>query len=197
MRKVVVVAAVLLLSALAFSQTSPQKTTAQPAAKAPQQKPSPPGTADFKFDDGKTIAIKYSRPMIRDPKTGAPRKIYGGLVPYGTEWRTGANEATSFVTDTGLTIGNTNVPAGSYTLYTVPNESGAWQLVISKKTGQWGIPYPGKEFDLARIDMKTSKLPNTLQQFTIGFEKRGPNAAVMNLDWENTRASIDITEANK
>ena len=195
MRKRIVVLAVLVMSTIAFSQTSPQQTMAQPKMNAPQQKPSPPGTADFKFADGKTIMIKYSRPMIRDPKTGAPRVIYGGLVPWGTEWRTGANEATSFVTDTDLTIGGTKVPAGSYTLFTLPQENGDWKLIISKKTGEWGIPYPGAENDLARIDMKTSKLPSKLQQFTISFEKRGPNAAVMNLDWENTRASIDITEA--
>ena len=160
------------------------------------KRPSPPGTATFNFVDGKTITIDYSRPKINDPQTGQPRKIYGGLVPYSEPWRAGANEATSFVTTANLTIGSTSVPAGSYTLYILPVESGAWKLIISKKTGQWGIPYPGAADDLARIDMKTAKTPATVQQFTISFDKRGPNSAVMKFDWENTSASVELTEAN-
>lgn len=178
-------------------QSTPQQTPAQPSASAPRPRPSPPGTADFKFADGKTIAVKYSRPYIRDPKTGQPRKIMGGLVPYGKEWRTGANEATSFVTTADLDIAGTKVPAGSYTLYTLPQENGPWKLIISKKTGQWGIPYPGAESDLARIDMKTAKLAAPVDPFTISFEQRGENAGIMKLEWENTSASVDFSEANK
>ncbi len=155
------------------------------------QRPSPPGTATFSFDDGKTITVNYSRPKMND------RKIYGGLVPYDKPWRAGANEATSFVTNTNLTIGNTPVPAGSYTLYIQPAESGAWKLIISKATGQWGIPYPGEQNDLARVDMQTAKTPATVQEFTISFDKRGPNSGVMKFDWENTSASVEFTEANR
>ena len=75
---------------------------------------SPPGEATLKFDDGKTVTIQYSRPSMRG------RKIFGGLVPYDEVWRTGANAATSLKTDVALTIGGANVPAGSYTLYTLP-----------------------------------------------------------------------------
>jgi hypothetical protein len=160
-------------------------------------RPSPPGSANFAFDDGKTITINYSRPKVNDPRSGQPRKIYGGLVPYGEVWRAGANEATSFVTQSNLTIGNTPVPAGSYTLYILPAENGPWKLIISKKTGQWGIPYPGEQNDLARVDIKTTKTPSAVQEFTISFDKRGPNAGVMNFDWENTRASVDFSEANR
>lgn len=160
------------------------------------KRPSPPGTASFKFDDGKTITINYSRPKINDPKSGQPRKIYGGLVPYGEVWRAGANEATSFVTQADLTVGNTKVPAGNYTLYILPAENGPWKLIISKKTGQWGIPYPGEASDLARIDIQTAKTPATVQEFTISFDKRSPNAGVMKFDWENTSASVDFSEAN-
>jgi hypothetical protein len=154
-------------------------------------RPSPPGTANFKFDDGTTITVDYSRPKVRG------RHIYGELVPYGEVWRAGANEATSFVTQANLQVGGTTVPAGSYTLYILPQESGPWKLVISKKTGQWGVPYPGPQDDLARVDMKTTKTPAAVENFTIAFEKRGPNAGVMNFDWENTRASVDFSEANK
>ncbi len=161
------------------------------------KRPSPPGTATFKFDDGKNITVNYSRPKVNDPRTGQARKIYGGLVPYGEPWRAGANEATSFVTQANLTIGNTTVPAGSYTLYILPVESGPWKLIISKATGQWGVPYPGEQNDLARVDMQTTKTPATVQEFTISFDKRGPNSGVMKFDWENTSASVEFTEANR
>jgi hypothetical protein len=165
--------------------------TASSAQQDKSARPSPPGTATFKFDDGKTITVNYSRPKARG------RKIYGELVPYGEVWRAGANEATSFVTQASLQVGGTAVPAGSYTLYILPQENGPWKLVVSKKTGQWGIPYPGPQDDLARIDMKTTKTPAAVEDFTISFDKAGPNAGVMKFDWENTSASVDFSESNK
>ena len=166
------------------------------AQRPPQDKskrPSPPGTAALTFADGKKISIEYSRPKIRDPKTGQPRKIMGGVVPYGQVWRTGANEATSFTTEADLTVGGTSVPAGQYTLYTLPSET-SWKLIISKKTGQWGIPYPGEQDDLARIDMKKETLKNTVDPFTITLEKRGGDAGVLKIAWEKTQASVDFSE---
>src|SRR5438067_71744 len=77
------------------------------------KRPSPPAKAQCQFTDGKTIKVDYSSPRTHDPKTHEPRKIYGGLVPYGQVWRTGANDATSLVTDTNLTVGGKDVPAGS------------------------------------------------------------------------------------
>jgi hypothetical protein len=150
-------------------------------------RPSPPGHAHCGFADGKAIAIDYSRPSMKG------RKIYGELVPWDQEWRTGANEATTFVTSADVTIGGTKVPAGSYTLYTLPSQDG-WQLIISKKTGQWGIPYPGKENDLARIPMKTSQVPKAVEQFTISFDQKAKQCT-LNLDWETTRASVAIDES--
>ncbi len=152
---------------------------------------SPPGTATFTFADGKTITINYSRPKMR------ARKIYGGLVPYGEVWRAGANEATAFVAQSNLLVGGTTVPAGSYTLFILPQQSGPWKLIVSKKTGEWGIPYPGEQNDFARINMKTATTPAAVQDFTISFDKRGPNAGVIKFDWENTSASVDLSEASK
>ena len=155
---------------------------------AAQQKPllSPPGEASVKFDDGKTVTIKYSRPSMRG------RKIYGELVPYGKVWRTGANAATSLTTDTALDIGGTSVPAGNYTLYTVPGEK-SWQLIVNKQTGQWGTKYDEGQ-DLARIPMKVSQLPSGLETFTISLDKSGARSATLKLDWELTSASVNITE---
>lgn len=149
-----------------------------------EQAPQPPAKAVCKLPGGKTVAIDYSSPRAKG------RKIYGELIPYGQVWRAGANEATTFVTDTNLTVGGTSVPAGSYTIFTVPNAD-KWQLVISKKTGEWGTPYPGPGEDLARIDMKVSKLPSPLENFTIAFDQSGA-ACTLRMDWETTRASVDI-----
>ena len=154
-----------------------------------QQMASPRGTAEFSFADGKKIEISYGRPSMRG------RKIMGGLVPYGEEWRTGANEATSFVTQADLEIAGTKVPAGSYTLFTLPSE-GEWKLIVSKKTGEWGIPYPGAQYDLARIPMKKQALSSPVEQLTISFEKQGAGGR-MNIDWEKTRVWVEFSEAKK
>ncbi|HEY7096716.1 MAG TPA: DUF2911 domain-containing protein [Terriglobales bacterium] len=150
------------------------------------KRPSPPASATCKFSDGKTIKVDYSSPRAKG------RKIYGGLVPYGKVWRTGANEATTFVTDTNLTAGGKDIPAGSYTLFTVPNE-GKWTLVISKKTGEWGTDYPGEGEDLARIDMDTEKTSGPVENFTITFHEMGSQCHIY-LDWENTRAMALLSE---
>jgi hypothetical protein len=161
---------------------------AMPAA-AQQDKskrPSPPAKAECKLTGGKTVTVDYSSPRAKG------RKIYGELVPYGKVWRAGANEATTLVTDSDLSVGGTAVPAGSYTIFTIPNAD-KWTLVISKKTGEWGTAYPGPGEDLARIDMKVSKLPSTVENFAIGFDQSGPGCA-LNMDWETTRASVDIAK---
>jgi hypothetical protein len=150
------------------------------------KRPSPPASASCKFADGKTITVDYSSPRMKG------RKIFGELVPYGKVWRAGANEATTFVANTDVTVGGKAVPAGSYTIFTIPNED-KWTLVISKKTGEWGDPYPGETDDFARVDMKISKLPSPVENFTIGFEQAG-STCTMHLDWETTRASIVIAE---
>src|SRR5437868_142834 len=150
------------------------------------KRPSPPANAECKFSDGKSVKVEYSSPRTKG------RKIFGGLVPYGQVWRAGANEATTFVTDTNHTIGGKDIPAGSYTMFTIPNQD-KWTLIISKKTGEWGIPYPGEGEDLARVDMSVSKTPAPVENFTISFHEMG-NACHMYLDWENTRATVEMTE---
>lgn len=149
------------------------------------KRPSPPATAGCKFADGKTVTVDYSSPRMKG------RKIYGGLVPYGEVWRAGANEATTFVTNTDLTVGGKDVPAGSYTIFAVPNPD-KWTLIISKKTGEWGTPYPGEADDLARVEMKPAKLPSPVENFTIAFDQAG-STCTMRLDWETTRASLEIS----
>jgi Protein of unknown function (DUF2911) len=155
------------------------------AAAFAQNRPSPAASATCDLGGGKTITTAYSSPRMKG------RKIYGDLVPYGKVWRTGANEATTFVASSDLVVGGKTVPAGSYTLFTVP-EANQWTLIINKKTGEWGIPYKYESDELARVDMKVSKLPSPVEDFTISYEKSG-NGCRLQLDWETTRASVDIS----
>ncbi len=147
---------------------------------------SPPAKASCKFADGKTINVNYSSPRMRG------RKIFGDVVPFGEEWRVGADDATMFFSNADVTMSGKNVPAGRYTLFALPTPA-KWTLIISKKIGEWGIPYPGQQFDFARMEMKVSKLPSPLENFTISFDQAG-SSCTMKLDWETTRASIDIAE---
>ncbi len=147
---------------------------------------SPPGQATLTFTDGKTVTIDYSRPSMRN------RKIFGGLVPYDRVWRTGANAATTLKTDVDLNVGGTRVPAGAYTLYTLPGAN-SWQLIINRQTGQWGTKYDQSQ-DLARVPMKVTQRPSGLELFTISFDKTGDDSAVLKIEWENTIASVDVKE---
>lgn len=177
-----VVAAIIALTTAAIAQDGGMQNNSK---KPPL---SPPGQATLTFADGNTVTIDYSRPSMRT------RKIFGGLVPYDQVWRTGANAATSLKTSVDLNIGGTNVPKGSYTIYTVPGMTKGWQLIINKQTGQWGTEYNQGQ-DLARIPMKVTQRSSGLEMFTISFDKVGGDAGTLKLEWENTIASVDVKEA--
>ncbi len=147
-------------------------------------RPSPPAKAECKLQGGKGITIDYSSPRAKG------RKIFGALVPYGQVWRAGANESTTFVVGSDVTVGGKAVPAGGYTIFTIPAED-KWTLVISKKTGEWGTAYPGPDNDLACIDMKVSKLASPVENFTIALDQAG-TGCTLKMEWETTEASVDI-----
>ena len=149
------------------------------------RRPSLPATAKCELATAKSVTIDYSSPRMKG------RKIYGDLVPFGQVWRAGANEATSFVTSGDVIVGGKTVPAGSYTIFTIPTPD-KWTLIINKKTGEWGIPYKYESDELTRVDMNVSKLPTPLENFTIAFDKSG-SGCTLQMDWETTRASLDIT----
>src|SRR5271163_2407380 len=139
-------------------------------------RPSPAASASCDLGGGKTIKTNYSSPRMKG------RKIYGELVPFGEVWRTGANEATTFVTSADVAIGGKTVPAGSYTIFTVP-DADKWTLIINKKTGEWGIPYKYEADELARADMKVSSTPSPVENFTITLAAMG-SSCTMTISWE-------------
>ena len=176
MRKVVLFGSAVLLAVAAAVTIHAQQDKSK--------RPSPPQAAKCDLGGGKSITVDYSSPRAKG------RKVFGGIVPYGEVWRAGANEATTFVTTGDVMIGSHHVPAGSYTLFTIPAQD-KWTLIISKKTGEWGIPYPGADSDLARVDMKVSATPSAVENFTIAFDKSG-KGCTLRMEWENTRASVDL-----
>jgi Protein of unknown function (DUF2911) len=147
-------------------------------------RPSPPASADCTLPNGGTIHVDYSVPSMKG------RKIFGQLVPYGEVWRAGANEATTFVISKDAAVGGKVVPAGSYTLFAIPDKA-KWTLVISTKTGEWGVPYPGAASDFGRVDMKVTALKEPYEKFQISFHKDG-SACWLSMAWENTEATVEI-----
>ncbi|HWR34542.1 MAG TPA: DUF2911 domain-containing protein [Clostridia bacterium] len=148
---------------------------------------SPRRQAETSFADGKKVMVDYGAPSMRG------RKIMGELVPYGKVWRTGANAATTFTTDADLMINGTRVPAGKYSLYTMPDADN-WKLIINENTGQWGTQYDEKQ-DLARVDMTKTATAQPVEQMTFSFDKAGADGATMKLQWENTQLSVPLKEA--
>jgi hypothetical protein len=132
---------------------------------------------------GAALWIDYGRPAKRD------RTIFGGVVPWNAVWRTGANAATQFRTDKALQMNGTTVPAGFYTLWSIPTPTGM-KLVINSQTGQWGTDHdPAK--DLYTIDMQVSTLPQPVERFTISVEP-SDRGGVLRMDWDTRRASLQF-----
>ena len=145
---------------------------------------SPPAKAEATLA-GKNISIDYSAPSKRG------REIMGGLVPFDKVWRTGANAATTLHTDADLMIGSLHVPAGTYTLYTIPTAKD-WTLIVNKQTGQWGTAYDDKQ-DLGRVKMTVKPVQDTVETFVIAIKPTGAKTAALTMTWENTEASVPVT----
>ena len=143
---------------------------------------SPHETVEYTVQGAK-ITVSYGRPFLK------ARKMLSEVAPAGKIWRTGADEATTLTTDKTLMIGSLMIPAGTYTLYTVPDAT-AWKLVVSKQTGQWGTEY-SEDKDLGRTDLKVEKLPTPVEQVTISFTAAG-GSPTFNIDWGTTRATAPL-----
>jgi hypothetical protein len=151
---------------------------------------SPPETATGKIG-GATLVIKYCAPSVLG------RKIFGegGRVmrdPNAPIWRAGANDATAFHTDADLKVGSLVVPKGDYTLYVNVKDPDAWELVINKQTGQWGLTYDASK-DLGRVKMDMRKPPAVIEMLKYTISSTGGNKGTITLAWENHIASVPVT----
>ncbi|HVR44703.1 MAG TPA: DUF2911 domain-containing protein [Thermoanaerobaculia bacterium] len=167
-----------LLVAIPLSAQTPQSGERKPL--------SPPATTEATIG-GQKIVVHYSAPSIRG------RKIMGGLVPFDKVWRTGANAATTLVTQTDLRIGDLEVPRGTYTIYTIPRED-EWTLIINRQTGQWGTQYDSAQ-DLGRVPMAVRAVDEPVETFLISIDTAGAGRGVLKLTWETTEASVPIRVA--
>ncbi len=131
------------------------------------------------------ISVDYSRPNMRG------RDIFGGLVPYGQVWRTGANDPTKIKFSDAVKIEGQDLPAGEYALYTLPNEN-EWTIILSKNTKLWGAYGYKPDADALRVKVKAATLPNPVETFTIGFHDLKDDGATLALEWNKTRVPIQL-----
>lgn len=151
---------------------------------------SPPAQATVTIG-GKKLTINYSAPSVRGRKIFIP----GGVISHDSTypvWRAGANEATAFHTDADLDVGGLRVPKGDYTLWVLIKDPEAWELIISKETGQWGTSYNAAR-DLGRVKMAMSKPPASIEKMKYTLSDLGGNKGKLQLEWENHIASVPIT----
>ena len=151
---------------------------------------SPPAQATATIG-GKKLAINYSAPSVRG------RRIFGagGVIsndPTYPIWRAGANEATAFHTDADLDLGGLRVPKGDYTLWVLVKDPDAWELILNKQTGQWGLTYRSAQ-DLGRVKMTMSKPAAPVEKLKYTLTDLGSGKGKLQLEWENHVASVPIS----
>jgi len=132
------------------------------------------------------VEIDYSRPNKRD------REIFGGLVPYGKVWRTGANKPTTIKFSDAVKIGGQDVAAGEYAFYTIPNEN-EWTIILSKNTKLWGAYGYKPDADALRVTVKPVTLADPVETFTIGFDNLKDDGATISLEWDKARVPVELT----
>lgn len=176
MRRVLVTAAIVVGGILAGSAA--QKTT--------EVHPGKGGSPHVRTQwtiDGANITIEYGRPSIKG-------RSPANLMPPGRVWRTGADEATTLTTDKALKFGNVSVPAGKYTLYTLPGDT-EWQVIINKQTGQWGTEYSSKQ-DLARVPATAGTTSAPVEQLTISIDDTAAGGT-LRIEWGPVSAKTNFT----
>jgi|SRR6185437_654086 len=174
----IVVASLVVLLVIAFSYLNYQN-----------RKKSPPGTATYD-KNGTKITVEYSRPSKRG------RVIFGELVPFGKVWRTGANEATTFETNKDLMIGGKALPAGKYTLWSIP-EKDKWTVIWNGKQYSWGVKGPfdpsasrEPEADVLQIQVAPQESNDVVEQFTISFDEA--NGLALVIAWDKTKVAVPL-----
>jgi hypothetical protein len=151
------------------------------------KKASPEDLVEY-VDGDKKIEVFYCQPA----KKG--REIFGGLIPYGKVWRTGANEASTFETTHALQVGGKKLPAGKYTLWTIPNAD-HWSIIFNNKMYGWGVNFSEEasrdpQYDMVSIDVPTESTGSVIERFTIKVES-APTLG-MSLAWDNTKINVPL-----
>ncbi|MEO6711333.1 MAG: DUF2911 domain-containing protein [Planctomycetota bacterium] len=159
---------------------------AQPKQEPKIEFPAASPTASFKERVGlTTVEVEYARPSVKG------RKIFGELVPLGEVWRTGANSATKITFSGDVKFGGSDVPAGSYALFTIPT-AGEWTVILNKVLGQWGAYKYDEKNDLLRVKAKPSAMPELLETMTISLTEMRDDSAMLTIAWEKTRIAVKL-----
>jgi hypothetical protein len=138
---------------------------------------------DRKPGDKAIIRVIYSRPQ----KKG--RDLFGGLVPFGEVWRTGANEATEIKFYQEINMNGQSIDPGTYSLFTIPGEN-EWTIIVNTDLDYWGSYSYQKDNDVVRIKANPEKIDQNVEAFTIQFEQSGPNQGKMQMAWGDTLVEI-------
>jgi hypothetical protein len=179
MRKILIILAILavvLFGLFKFMQSNTKKA-------------SPEATANFDRN-GHKMEVKYCSPS----KKG--RDIFGSLVPFGQVWRTGANEATTFETNANLNIAGQALPAGKYTLWTIPEQNN-WTVIFSKSLPGWGVGFGGKAAyepadDALKVTVPSTSIEGIQENFKIEFSQ--DSLTSLNLVWDKTKVALRISK---
>ncbi|AYZ12007.1 DUF2911 domain-containing protein [Chryseobacterium arthrosphaerae] len=170
--KTIIKSAAVLMAVMTVSVNAFAQDTKKPA--------SPPATATGKIKDA-TITINYSSPSVKG------RTIWGGLEAYNKVWRAGANEATTFETDKNITVQGKPLPAGKYSFFLIPKESGTWTAIFNKEPKQWGAYKYEESKDALRVDVKTKALPATQENLVYKINSNG-----FTMDWDKISVPVEI-----
>ncbi|NML71852.1 DUF2911 domain-containing protein [Chryseobacterium sp. RP-3-3] len=170
--KTIIKSAAVLVATMTISLNAFAQDTKKPA--------SPAATATGKIKDA-TITIAYSSPSVKG------RTIWGGLEAYNKVWRAGANEATTFETDKDITVQGKPLPAGKYSFFLVPKESGTWTAIFNKEPKQWGAYKYEQAKDALRVDVKTKALPATQENLVYKVNNNG-----FTMDWDKISVPVEI-----
>lgn len=170
--KTIIKSAAVLVATMTISLNAFAQETKKPA--------SPPTTATGKIKDA-TITIAYSSPSVKG------RTIWGGLEAYNKVWRAGANEATTFETDKDITVQGKPLPAGKYSFFLIPKESGTWTAIFNKEPKQWGAFKYEEAKDALRVDVKTKALPTRQENLVYKINNNG-----FTMDWDKISVPVEI-----
>jgi len=171
-----------LLIAFSLAFALALESTAQDAV---VPRPSPVAIVNARYKQT-YFKLTYSQPHKRG------RQVFGSLVPYGEIWRTGANEATEFTVTRNIQINGTLLLAGTYSLFTIPNEK-KWTVIINSEPGLWGSYNYNKSLDVLRFEVPVETIPGDLdyEAFTIQLNQKNEVANLL-LTWDKSRITIPI-----
>lgn len=151
--------------------------------KMPSPSPTQTISQEFALAD---ISVTYSRPSAKG------RVIFGDLVPYDKLWRTGANSSTKIKFGDDVKINGTLVPAGQYSLFTIPGKA-EWEIILSKNLESWGAMGYKPDADQLRFKVKSASFPTPVETFTILLANQKPTSIDVQLLWEKTMVSFTVT----